>query len=182
MQGYEYKVVPAPKRGLKAKGVKGTDARFANALQSVMNDLGAEGWEYQRADTLPCEERQGLTGRSTTFQNMLVFRRSVDPVEASVDPLALIEDQRQEVGPADEDALTDDAHDDAYDADLEEELAALDDELDAQEAEKAATREDHLSDEARERISASLRTPFVMPWKRRKTDNRADDDPSHAAE
>ncbi|WP_456388642.1 DUF4177 domain-containing protein [Profundibacter sp.] len=77
MQNYEYKVVPAPKRGLKGKGIKGTDARFANAMMTVMNELGAEGWEYQRSDTLPCEERTGLRGRSTTFQNMLVFRREV---------------------------------------------------------------------------------------------------------
>jgi hypothetical protein len=44
MSGFEYRVVPAPMRGLKARGVKGTPARFANALQTVMNDLGVEGW------------------------------------------------------------------------------------------------------------------------------------------
>ena len=75
MPNYEYKVVPAPKKGLKGKGVKGTEERFANALMTAMNELGAEGWEYQRADTLPCEERSGVMGKSTSFQNMLVFRR-----------------------------------------------------------------------------------------------------------
>jgi hypothetical protein len=50
MTGFEYKVIPAPLRGLKGKGIKGTPARFANALQLVMNDLGAQGWEYQRKD------------------------------------------------------------------------------------------------------------------------------------
>ena len=78
MSGFEYRVMPAPMRGLKARGVKGTPARFANALQTVMNDLGVEGWEYERTDTLPVEERQGLTGKTTTFQNMLVFRRTLD--------------------------------------------------------------------------------------------------------
>ena len=77
MPMYEYKVVPAPKKGLKGKGIKGAEDRFANALMTTMNELGAEGWEYQRSDTLPCEERSGLRGRSTTFQNMLVFRREV---------------------------------------------------------------------------------------------------------
>ncbi len=72
---YEYKVIPAPSKAAKVKGVKGTEAKFAVALSDLMNELGAEGWEYQRTDTLPCEERQGLTGRVTTFQNMLVFRR-----------------------------------------------------------------------------------------------------------
>ncbi|MCO4848017.1 MAG: DUF4177 domain-containing protein [Yoonia sp.] len=76
MSQYEYKVVPAPKKGLKVKGVKSSEDRFAHALETVMNTLGAEGWEYQRSDTLPSEERSGLTGRVTTFQNMLVFRRA----------------------------------------------------------------------------------------------------------
>lgn len=91
MSSFEYKVVPAPVRGMKAKGVKGTQARFAHALQTVMNDLGAEGWEYQRTDTLPVEERQGLTGKTTSFQNMLVFRRTI--AEAPAPVAALIEDQ-----------------------------------------------------------------------------------------
>lgn len=83
MTRYEYRVVPAPQRGLKAKGARTTEARFANALMALMNEMGAEGWEYLRADTLPCEERVGLTGRTTRFQNMLVFRRALEvPAEA----------------------------------------------------------------------------------------------------
>lgn len=82
MTTYEYKVVPAPKRGLKAKGVKTTEDRFAHALEEVMNPLGAQGWDYVRTDTLPCEERVGLTGRRTEFQNMLVFRRALPEVAA----------------------------------------------------------------------------------------------------
>ena len=75
MQRFEYKVIPAPKRGEKARGVKTTEERFAYALTLLMNELGAEGWDYVRADALPCEERVGLTGTKTTFQNVLVFRR-----------------------------------------------------------------------------------------------------------
>lgn len=75
MAEFEYKVIPAPKRGVKAKGVKSVEDQFANALTTVMNDAAADGWEYQRTDTLPCEERSGLRGSTTTFQNMLVFRR-----------------------------------------------------------------------------------------------------------
>lgn len=78
MSQYEYKVVPAPKTGLKAKGVKSSEERFANALQTAMNELGADGWEFQRTDTLPCEERSGFTKRMTTFQNMLIFRRTIE--------------------------------------------------------------------------------------------------------
>jgi hypothetical protein len=77
MQRFEYKVIPAPKRGEKARGVKTTEDRFAYALTHLMNDLGAEGWEYVRADALPCEERVGFTGTKTTFLNVLVFRRMI---------------------------------------------------------------------------------------------------------
>jgi hypothetical protein len=83
MAQFEYKVVPAPVKGEKVRGAKTTADRFAITLTTLMNDLGRDGWEYQRADTLPCEERVGFTGRQTTFQHMLVFRRAV-VVEAPV--------------------------------------------------------------------------------------------------
>ena len=82
MQRYEYRVVPAPKKGKKAKGVKTAEGRFATALTDCMNEMAVDGWEYLRTDTLPSEERAGLTGRTTVFQNMLVFRRdAAKPVE-----------------------------------------------------------------------------------------------------
>ncbi|WP_457646260.1 DUF4177 domain-containing protein [Profundibacter sp.] len=77
MPNFEYKVVPAPRKGLKGKGIKGAEEKFANALATVMNELAAEGWEYQRSDTLPSEERTGLRGKTTTFHNVLVFRRAI---------------------------------------------------------------------------------------------------------
>lgn len=78
MPSYEYRVVPAPRAAAKEKGAKTTDARFAVTLTRLMNELGAEGWEYQRAETLPCDERRGLTGRVETTQHVLVFRRERD--------------------------------------------------------------------------------------------------------
>jgi hypothetical protein len=84
---YEYAVVPAPKKGLKARGVKTTEDRFAYALQTIMNEYGREGWEYVRTDTLPSEERSGFTGRTTVFQNMMVFRK---PLAAAEPPAALL--------------------------------------------------------------------------------------------
>ncbi|WP_439141180.1 DUF4177 domain-containing protein [Planktotalea sp.] len=86
---YEYKVIPAPARGLKGKGVKGADGRFANALEQVMNDMAASGWEYQRADTLPSEERSGLTSKTTVFRNVLVFRRAVETYVEAFEPKLL---------------------------------------------------------------------------------------------
>jgi hypothetical protein len=75
MPRYEYKVVPAPTKGLKGKGVKGPEARFSHALQELMNGLSGYGWEYQRAETLPSVERSGLTSTTTEWRNVLVFRR-----------------------------------------------------------------------------------------------------------
>ncbi|WP_037227016.1 hypothetical protein [Roseobacter sp. GAI101] len=78
MPRYEYKVVPAPNKGLKGKDVKGAEARFSHALQELMNGLSGYGWEYQRAETLPSIERAGLTGTTTEWRNVLVFRRPRD--------------------------------------------------------------------------------------------------------
>lgn len=75
MAAYEYMVIPAPTKGVKAKGVKSVEGRFALSLQEVMNKMGAEGWEYQRAETLPSVERAGLTGSTTNWRHVLVFRR-----------------------------------------------------------------------------------------------------------
>jgi len=86
MPQYEYKVVPAPVKGTKTKGLKGTRERFAHTLMTLMNELGREGWEYLRADSLPCEERQGLTGKSTSFQNLLIFRREIPAAPAQEAP------------------------------------------------------------------------------------------------
>ncbi len=91
MSKFEYIVVPAPTKGLKAKGLRSPEARFAHALATAMNTLGKDGWDYVRADTLPAEERQGLTKTRTVYHNMLVFRRPVaeDVVEMPADPVEL---------------------------------------------------------------------------------------------
>lgn len=89
MTPYQYKVIPAPTRGLRGKGVKGAEGKFAHALEQVMNEMGAAGWEYQRAETLPSEERSGLTSKTTTFRNVLVFRRPVETDVSAFEPKLL---------------------------------------------------------------------------------------------
>ena len=93
----EYKVVPAPRRGLKAKGVKTAEDRFAHALQTLMNELAAEGWEYLRTDALPSEQREGLMGKSTVYQNMLIFKRPKRVAETS--PRAAVEMPHRDAPP-----------------------------------------------------------------------------------
>ena len=73
----EYKVVPAPEKARKQRGLKGA-ALFAHSVGSLMNELAAEGWTYVRADTLPQEERSGLTNKTTTYRNLLVFQRVIE--------------------------------------------------------------------------------------------------------
>ena len=77
MVQYEYKVIPAPTKGKKGPGVKTAEARFAYAIEGMMNDLAADGWIYLRSDLLPSEERQGLTSSQTVYRSVLVFRREV---------------------------------------------------------------------------------------------------------
>ena len=75
MQSYEYLTVPAPLKGAKIKGLKTASERFAYQLTLMLNQLAGEGWEYWRAETLPSEERKGLTGTTLVSHNLLIFRR-----------------------------------------------------------------------------------------------------------
>lgn len=85
MSAFEYRAVPAPRKGKSGKGHRGAPAKFANAVTGLMNEMGTDGWEYLRADTLPCEERQGLTGKTVKYHSMLVFRRPVEEVAEEVE-------------------------------------------------------------------------------------------------
>ena len=91
MTRFEYKSIPAPKKGEKARGVKGSDARMAQAMTTALNVMGAQGWDYLRADTLPMEERSGIRSKTIHYYTVLVFRREIEatfeatdaPVEAA---------------------------------------------------------------------------------------------------
>ena len=74
---HEYTVIPAPVRGEKAKDAKTPTDRFALSVSAELNRMAKDGWEYVRADVLPSEERSGLTGRTTVYHNLLVFRREI---------------------------------------------------------------------------------------------------------
>ena len=99
MQRYEFKVIPAPRRGEKLRGVKTSEDRFALTLSNVMNELGRDGWDYVRADTLPVDERVGFTGTKTSFQSILVFRRILDVDAALPAPKLITAAPDMPVGP-----------------------------------------------------------------------------------
>lgn len=84
MQNFEYTAVPSPDRSEKAKGLKTGAERFAFTLTGLLNDMAADGWEYLRAETLPSEERSGLTSRTTVWNNILIFRRPVGAARAEI--------------------------------------------------------------------------------------------------
>lgn len=84
---YEYRVIPSPAKGEKARGVKTPEARFARTVEAELNRMGADGWEYIRADLLPSEERSGLTGSVTNWRTLLVFRRPLtEGASARIEP------------------------------------------------------------------------------------------------
>lgn len=88
MQSFEYLTVPAPTKGAKVKGLKTASERYAYQLTTLLNQLAGEGWEFWRAETLPSEERKGLTGTMQVMHHLLIFRRqSADAlVETLVQP------------------------------------------------------------------------------------------------
>lgn len=93
MSSYEYIAIPAPARGEKTRGAKTGIDRFAATLTDTLNRMAGDGWDYVRAETLPAEERSGLTSRTTVYHNLLIFRRSLaaaqpmpNPVRAAPEP------------------------------------------------------------------------------------------------
>jgi hypothetical protein len=94
MTHYDYKVIPAPKKVKRVKGVSGAEELFALTLTDSINEVARQGWEYVRAEHLPSEAPRGwLRAAVTGDQAVLVFRRpreSLAPRLASVrtDPAA----------------------------------------------------------------------------------------------
>jgi hypothetical protein len=83
---YEYRVVPAPRTGTSKKGLRKTEEKFAYSLETLINDCAEDGWEFLRAETLPCEERVGISSKVERFQNLLVFRRAVAQAQPAARP------------------------------------------------------------------------------------------------
>jgi hypothetical protein len=90
MAEYEYKVVPAPTKGVKAPGIKAGEARFAHTVEALLNARAAEGWEYLRSDILPSDERQGLTSTQTIYRTLMVFRRMKAAEDTAADEVIAV--------------------------------------------------------------------------------------------
>lgn len=77
MSYYDYKVVPAPRKARKVKGVSGGAELFALTLGDTINELARQGWEYQRSESLVIETPGGFMRRARSEEHtVLVFRRA----------------------------------------------------------------------------------------------------------
>jgi hypothetical protein len=77
MTYYDYKVIPAPKRAKRVKGVHGTEDLFALTLTEAINEVARQGWEYVLAEHLPAEAPRGwFRAPAAGEQTVLVFRRA----------------------------------------------------------------------------------------------------------
>lgn len=78
MSYYEYVVIPVSKAAPRAKGMKRTDERFAHGLSETLNQFGAEGWQFQRTETMSVEAKAGFFSRPASEQvTVMIFRRRV---------------------------------------------------------------------------------------------------------
>ena len=102
MSAYEYRTVALP-RTVARQRRRGAEAEaVAEALGEAIAKEAAEGWEYQRAETLTTPPRRTLFGQHPgAAYVVLVFRRARG--EAAVAPerrLALASDSGEAVKPS----------------------------------------------------------------------------------
>lgn len=76
MSYYDYKIVPAPKKAKKIKGVSGSGELFALTLNEAINEIARQGWEYYCSETLTAQTPGGWFKRAVTEEQVvLVFRK-----------------------------------------------------------------------------------------------------------
>ena len=71
-------------------GALAADKISCGRLSNVIVVPVTSSAQYVRADVLPSEERSGLTGRTTVWMNMLVFRRALAGAAAEATPAAAL--------------------------------------------------------------------------------------------
>ncbi|TCM84626.1 hypothetical protein [Rhodovulum steppense] len=76
MQQFEFAVLPAPGRVGRGGTLRG-DQAFSAALTEIMNEMGAGGWDFAGAETVPCRVGRWPLSRRAD-RHVLVFRRARD--------------------------------------------------------------------------------------------------------
>lgn len=108
---FEYTVIPAPTRTKRQKGVKTAVERLAFALEDIINEMAADGWEYLRTETLTVEDKVGRFSKIVEkIETVLVFRRATkarpahkvatQPEQVQAAPKVMAEPELQVKAPA----------------------------------------------------------------------------------
>lgn len=85
MQQYDYKVVPAPRRLKRIRGVSSSAELCAVTLAETLNAVAREGWEYLRAEQVSAAQEGGWFRRGAeVVETVLIFRRPREPVGARI--------------------------------------------------------------------------------------------------
>ena len=81
MSRFEYKIIPASVNKGKERLLKGGAEKAAAKLESKMNTLGLNGWEYYRTETYPIQKNSWFSRPKLYHISVLVFRRKIKHVE-----------------------------------------------------------------------------------------------------
>ncbi|MCH8166977.1 MAG: hypothetical protein IIC03_03500 [Proteobacteria bacterium] len=74
---YEYKIIGAPEKGKRKRGMRRKSDRVAAAFADILKSEAVDGWEYQRTDLLPVIEGAGWFRRGhEVHRAVMVFRRA----------------------------------------------------------------------------------------------------------
>jgi hypothetical protein len=89
MSFFDYKVVPAPRKAKRVKGVRAGEELFALTLTDAINEQSRQGWEYVRAESLPAETPGGWFRKTVApDQTGRVFRRPREQLGPRLAPVA----------------------------------------------------------------------------------------------
>lgn len=92
MQRFEYRVV-------SLDGALTRRVDEAEWLEELINAEAAEGWEFQRIETLEMPRKRFMRGVVHELSSLVVFRRPVEPARETVTPLVLgVQDSAPEAG------------------------------------------------------------------------------------
>jgi hypothetical protein len=85
VERYEYKLVPTPKQSAIFKGLPKSGDAFAQTLGHGMNELGRDGWEFLRTETV-VEKRNVLVISSRKCRHdYMVYRRPLRSTGLTMD-------------------------------------------------------------------------------------------------
>jgi len=101
MNYFEYKVVPAPRRSKKTRGVSDPADLFSLTLTESINEHARAGWEYLRSESLETEIPGGWFSRSRKETvAVLVFRRHRETLGPRIETREAPQDNQYDGPPA----------------------------------------------------------------------------------